>query len=521
MKKIVRIVFLNIFFCLIFTISSFATTNYIIADKDYEYKGKDVTVKYNNEIIEFDVSPIIHNDRTLLPIRALVEKVDGIVEWDEKTKLIFISLEGIEIAMQIGNNMASVNGEKIKLDVAPCIAYENGNADLGRTVVPIRFVMENLGLKVDWDSKTYTVFVINDKEKIEDDEINNKKEEIENEKIDIDNKDNEKVEEIEKFEFTNTVEKVSFALNNNNVVVKIVTSKAMEYKISDFHNTERTVIDIMGAEFDCSQEQQVIDEGAIQKMRFGQGDKYARIVVDLNEFTIYTKTTNTAKTELYITYRLKKDLSEKEEFIVVLDPGHAAGTVGAYYGNIAEQEITADVVDRLLELFEKDKKVKVYSTQKEQLIPGLQDIANYANNLNADLFVSVHCNAAVDSKGNPLQTASGTETYYAVRELELADADDTVIVNTDKEYYGITSKQLAKYIQEGVLDNCGSNDRQIKERGTLAVLKYTNMPACLCELEFMTCNETLDNLKDEEYRQKCAQGIYDGIINAIEYMQKK
>lgn len=504
MKKIIKIIFLSMIFCLIFLTSSFATINYLIDEKEYEYTGKDVTVKYNNEKMEFDVPPIIHNDRTLLPIRVLIEKLGGTVDWEEKTRLITIEVEDIKIGMQIGNKKASVNGKTVELDVAPCIAYQYGNADLGRTVIPIRFVMENLGLDVDWDQETYTVLVENKNYSIEENKQPN---------------NNEATQE-KPYEYTNTVDKVSYTLNNNNIVVKITTAKPMEYKVTNYHNTERTVIDIVDAKFNYSQKEQNIDCGTVQKIRLGQGDKYARIVVDLSESTVYTKTTNTAKTELYITYRLKKDYSEKNEFVIVLDPGHAAGTVGAYYGGIAEEEITADVVNRVLKLFEKEKNIKVYSTQKDQKIPGLQDIANYANNLNADLFVSVHCNAAADANGKPLESVSGTETYYAIRNQEMIDGDSSITLNTDKEYYGITSKQLAEYIQKGILENCDSKDRSVKERGTLAVLRYTNMPACLCELEFMTSTEGLDNLKDDEYRQKCAEGLYEGIMNAIKYMQK-
>ena len=76
MKKIIKIIFLTLIFCLLFIVSSFAKTSYIIDEKTYEYTGKEVSVKYNNENITFDVSPVIYNDRTLLPIRALVERLE-------------------------------------------------------------------------------------------------------------------------------------------------------------------------------------------------------------------------------------------------------------------------------------------------------------------------------------------------------------------------------------------------------------------------------------------------------------
>ncbi|MBE5821202.1 MAG: SpoIID/LytB domain-containing protein [Clostridiales bacterium] len=164
--KIRKIILSTIFILTLFVISCinvFASTNYIIDNIEHEYTGKEVTIKYENENMEFDVNPIIHNDRTLLPIRALVEKAGGTIEWNNDTREITIKLDDINILMQIGNKIAKVNNEEVELDVVPCIAYEDGNGDAGRTIVPLRFVMENLGLKVEWDQETYTVSIFEEK----------------------------------------------------------------------------------------------------------------------------------------------------------------------------------------------------------------------------------------------------------------------------------------------------------------------------------------------------------------------
>lgn len=165
--KIRKILLCIIFIFTLFIMSCinvFASTKYIIENNEYEYTGKEVTIKYENEKMAFDVNPIIHNDRTLLPIRALVEKAGGTIDWINDTREITIKLDDINILMQIGNKIAKVNNKQIEMDVAPCIAFEDETGDAGRTIVPLRFVMENLGLKVEWDQETYTVSIYEEKE---------------------------------------------------------------------------------------------------------------------------------------------------------------------------------------------------------------------------------------------------------------------------------------------------------------------------------------------------------------------
>lgn len=160
MKKLICLIMI-ICMCSISMIAS-AAVQFNIKDTVNTYEGKEVIIKYNGELLDCDISPIIHNDRTLIPIRAVIEKLGGSVTWDGILKLVTISYKGNTIGMCIGNNKASVNGIQTEMDVAPCIAYLKGEEDKGRTVLPIRFIMENFGLKVEWDQETYTVNIIYD-----------------------------------------------------------------------------------------------------------------------------------------------------------------------------------------------------------------------------------------------------------------------------------------------------------------------------------------------------------------------
>lgn len=97
-----------------------------------------------------DVAPIILEGRTLLPIRYVAEALGANVEWEAKEQKVTINFKGIVIELWIGKNLATVNGEWKLIDPS------NPNVKPitippGRTMLPIRFIAENLGCKVDWD----------------------------------------------------------------------------------------------------------------------------------------------------------------------------------------------------------------------------------------------------------------------------------------------------------------------------------------------------------------------------------
>ena len=116
-------------------------------DDPYVVDGKPeerIRVFYNGTEIEFDVAPIIENDRTLVPFRAIFEAMGASVEWEEATETVTGMLNETTIRLIIGSDTAYVNDKPITLDVASKLMND-------RTLVPLRFVAENFGFKVDWN----------------------------------------------------------------------------------------------------------------------------------------------------------------------------------------------------------------------------------------------------------------------------------------------------------------------------------------------------------------------------------
>ena len=117
---------------------------------------KEVTVKVNNSVVDSPVPAQIVNDRTMLPMRSIFERIGAKVTWMGTERIIFATKGSSLITMQIDNTVMSVqhieNDEliRIELDTPPFIVD-------GSTMVPVRAVAESLGCSVEWDPQTYTV----------------------------------------------------------------------------------------------------------------------------------------------------------------------------------------------------------------------------------------------------------------------------------------------------------------------------------------------------------------------------
>ncbi len=113
----------------------------------------EITVTVDCEKVVFDQHPIILEGRTLVPMRAIFEKLGAEVSWDDATKTATAVREDITVKIQNQNNVMTKNTEQITLDVPAQIINS-------RTLVPVRAISEAFGCSVDWfsDSRTVTVY---------------------------------------------------------------------------------------------------------------------------------------------------------------------------------------------------------------------------------------------------------------------------------------------------------------------------------------------------------------------------
>jgi uncharacterized membrane protein len=114
-----------------------------------QVKPTGVKVTLNGKQISFDVQPFIRDGRTIVPARAIAEALGAQVVWDSGTRSAVITKGEMTIRLPIGSKNAQVNGKTVALDVPAEIQN-------GRTLVPLRFLAENLRFSVSWDAAAQT-----------------------------------------------------------------------------------------------------------------------------------------------------------------------------------------------------------------------------------------------------------------------------------------------------------------------------------------------------------------------------
>ena len=139
MKKIIPIILL---------LTAVMSTSTALADEN-------ITVMLNGQAMDFDVAPIIQNDRVLVPMRAIFEELHCSVDYTDidGRQIITAKLnENNSIGLVIGSDEMQIHNQKIKLDTAPIIVND-------RTLVPLRAVSEAFDYDVNWDEDTKTVTI--------------------------------------------------------------------------------------------------------------------------------------------------------------------------------------------------------------------------------------------------------------------------------------------------------------------------------------------------------------------------
>jgi N-acetylmuramoyl-L-alanine amidase len=225
---------------------------------------------------------------------------------------------------------------------------------------------------------------------------------------------------------------------------------------------------------------------------------------------------------------------QSSQFKVAIDAGHGGHDPGAMYSGRVEKEITLGVALKVGEILEAAPGIDVTYTRKTDVFIELVERANIANRSNADVFVSIHCNANKDL------TASGTETYVmgkakTASAMEAARRENSVIT-LEKDYkqkyegydpknpesqilIGLTVEQymqnsieLAAKVQGQFEDKLGKKNRGVKPAPYM-VLHKAAMPRILIEMGFVSNPSDGSFLNSEDGQQQMARAIADAIIS--------
>ncbi len=478
-----------------------------------------------------EVPPRIVNDLTLVPVRIISEELGAEVSWNQEKQQVTIKRDGALLQLAINNPVASVNGAAFKLETAPIL-------DSGNTLLPVRFVTENLGMDVQWDNLTRSVFLFDKSSSIP----VSGGQSSEPPKAGASNPPAATVTPSP----TATPKPSPSASSSASIMPSAtpssqpsstsrptlpgstaapgatpgtspstgpdnVVSVIQSISFSDGHmtikadravpqpvfthlsNPSRLVIDLPGARLAQTVNGKAVgqvNELAIsaefsERVRFSQFQDQpptVRIVVDLKQKIDYTLLEGRNPAELTIAMK-------GYTFLVVLDAGHGDGDPGAIskITGRKEKDFNLSMVLKIAKALENIPNLQVKLTRQDDTFVELNERADFANRLNADVFVSVHANSFNKD------TVSGTETYYSRDE----------------------SRALADILHSRILPATGFNDRGVR-KNDLRVTLRTVMPAVLCEIGYLSSPEEEAALFTEKLQLQTAEAIAAGIR---EYLQ--
>jgi N-acetylmuramoyl-L-alanine amidase len=219
---------------------------------------------------------------------------------------------------------------------------------------------------------------------------------------------------------------------------------------------------------------------------------------------------------------------------IVIDAGHGGhdtGTIGPT--GLMEKDLCLDVALRLGKIIQQRLPGAdiVYTRSDDTFIP-LEERTNLANQAKADLFISIHANSSQD------HAARGVETYYlnlkgSAEAMEVAarenasseqgvhDLEDLVKKIARNEKID-ESKEFAEDIQDSLAKRMQKASKTVKDRGVrkapFVVLIGADMPSILTEISFLSNPADEKLLKQPEYRQRVAEGLYQGVASYLQSM---
>jgi len=219
---------------------------------------------------------------------------------------------------------------------------------------------------------------------------------------------------------------------------------------------------------------------------------------------------------------------------IVLDPGHGGRDPGAIGpGGLTEKEVVLDVAQHLRDLLRDRLGKKVLMTRDKDMFVELDDRAKFANGHKADLFISIHINS------HPRRATHGIEMYHFGiasdrRAMEVAARENGDTINHARDFLDMIKADLAlsKRIEESqnlawetklaVVNHVGAHysleDLGVKT-APFYVLRYTAMPSILVELAFISNPIEERRLRQPDFRQKVAEGLFEGIRNYLNSVQ--
>ncbi|MBY0116095.1 N-acetylmuramoyl-L-alanine amidase family protein [Paenibacillus xylanexedens] len=462
MKKFGFLVLLFVFGLVFPGYSHAATDTKIILD------GKEI-------VQPSDTKAEIINSKVMVPIRVVSENLGYSVEWKQQTQTVTISKDNTAMQMIVGQKTATVNGSNVNLDAPPLVKN-------GTTLVPLRFIGEEMGLKVGWNNTTKTVTLVT-----QNSGSGNGTTTPPNSGNEGGGSDQEGLV---------LVNGISFSDNR----FMIATSGSTKPNVFTMTGPDRIVIDLPNTAFadsfsegqalDSNQNGQLVVSGYpdVSKIRYSlysNSPSTIRFVIDLSSSKGYSVQNDSGLVMINLDNQSgtpAPPVGNNGKKVVVIDAGHGDHDPGAIgVTGKREKDFNLAMALKVEALLKKESKIDVVLTRSDDTFLALKERVKIAQDIKADIFISIHANSGP-------ATANGVETFYTRS----------------------NSKALATVMHKYLLQSSGLKDRGVKT-ASLHVTRETTMPAVLLEGGFLSNKSDEAALFTESFQNSVAKGIVAGI----------
>lgn len=400
-----------------------------------------------------------------------------------------------------------INEESLKTEFSPYIKE-------GRTFVPIREITEKLGADVKWNAEDKSIKITLNGDVINM-QIDNSNVTVNEKNIDLDgaqapqlalyNKPRRETKTMVPLRFISETFGYNVDWNNDKVRAEISTVSAKSIfednktkkESNNNSKNKKTSSKNTGSKENTSKKTKtksssIFDNNYFQSnVEKSETDNIKNQIKKGNEDKIFEQAELDEKDRENRVIKDKIEINGKLN--IVIDPGHGGKDSGAIAldGYTYEKDLNLLVAENLMEKLNNNSEINATITRTRDEYIKLLDRAAISNDSNADLFLSIHFNSADNS------SAKGIEVLYASEKN--VSIKDTV------------QKHFASCLQKALIKETGALDRGIKNRPAIIVLNKTKNVSALVELGFLSNESDLENIKDPDYIDKLARGIYNGI----------
>ena len=477
----------------------------------------EITVSLDQKPLETSIIAYMEKGQLFVPARDIIEALGGRITWFPALKLLNLHLHSQKFSLVVDDPNLEIEGETIPLEI-PARLVDN------RVMLPLEVLKIVTQAEIKWDSQTEVLSI-------------------------------------------NTVRPYLLSIRSyshpDKTRIVIDLSESTEFRASILTNPDRILVDIMGSivKLEKAFREIAINDGVVKTVVTDQlNEEVVKMVVDLSQKLNY-EVFSLSNPERIVLDVFKPE-GEKGKIIlpatppppsppappekkpvvvepqvtagrvVIIDPGHggsdpwAIGPTG-----LKEKEVTLGIALHLEKLL-KAAGIPTYLTRNKDEFIYLEDRVSFANQKGGFVFVSIHANSVVNHR----PSAQGIETfvlsskYIGASAKDVADRENRasrahpeldsdlakIIADLEESANIKNSLDFAEVVQKKLVNYLKLEDRGRVKQAPFVVLKGVNMAAALIEVAFISNPAEEKLLKDDGFRKKTAQALFE----AIEYYLK-